>query len=65
MWGIGVNEWSTVLKNLADAVEPGGALQLAEAEWVLSSYTDEQVQQKKLAQVQRWSTKSSGIDMEV
>ncbi len=65
VWGIGANEWSTVLKNLADVVKPGGTLQLVEAEWVLSSYTDEQVQQKKLAQVQRWSTESSGMDVEI
>ena len=65
VWGIGANEWPTVLKNLADAVKPGGTLQLVEAEWILSSYTDEQVQQKKLAQVQRWSTESSGMDVEI
>ena len=65
VWGIGANEWSTVLKNLADVVKPGGVLQLVEAEWVLSSYTDEQVQQKRLAKVQRWSTESSGMDVDI
>ena len=65
VWGIGANEWSTVLKNLADVVKPGGTIQLVEAEWVLSSYTDDQVQQKKLAQVQKWSTESSGMDVHI
>lgn len=65
MWGIGANEWSTVLKNLADVVKPGGTLQLVEAERVLSAYADEQVQQKKLAQVQRRSTESSGMDVDI
>ena len=65
VWGIGANEWPTVLKNLADVVKPGGTIQLVEAEWVLSAYTDDQVQQKKLAQVQKWSTESSGMDVHI
>ena len=65
VWGIGADEWSSVLKNLADVVKPGGTLQLVEAEWVLSSYTDEQVQQKKLAQVQTWSSELAGKDVHI
>ncbi|OJJ78515.1 class I SAM-dependent methyltransferase [Aspergillus glaucus CBS 516.65] len=65
VWGIGTHEWTAVVTNLADAVKPGGVLQLVEAEWVLSSYTDEQVQQKKLARVQEWSTESSGMDVHI
>ncbi|KAE8148716.1 putative methyltransferase [Aspergillus avenaceus] len=65
VWGLGADEWTRVLANLTDVVRPGGVLQLVEAEWVLSSYTDEQVQQKKLATVQEWSTSSSGMDVHI
>lgn len=65
VWGIGAHDWTTVLINLADAVKPGGVLQLVEAEWVLDSYADEQVQQKKLARVQEWATGSSGMDLHI
>ncbi|EAW09029.1 class I SAM-dependent methyltransferase [Aspergillus clavatus NRRL 1] len=65
VWGIGADEWPQVLANLAEVVKPGGVLQLVEAEWVLSSYSDKQVQQKKLAKVQEWSTASSGMDVHI
>lgn len=65
VWGIGADEWTQVIRNLADVVRPGGVLQLVEAEWVLSSYSDEQPQQKKLAKVQEWSTESSGMDVHI
>lgn len=65
VWGIGADEWTSVVRNLADVVKPGGVLQLVEAEWVLSSYSDDQVQQKKLAKVQEWSTESSGMDVHI
>ncbi|PLB49843.1 putative methyltransferase [Aspergillus steynii IBT 23096] len=65
VWGLGFDEWAPALANLADVVKPGGVLQLVEAEWVLSSYADECVQQKKLARVQEWSTASSGMDVHV
>ncbi|ODM21791.1 hypothetical protein SI65_02635 [Aspergillus cristatus] len=63
VWGIEAHDWKTVLANLANAVKPGGVLQLVEAEWVLDSYADELVQQKKLAKVQEWATGSSGMDL--
>jgi SAM-dependent methyltransferase len=65
VWGIREDEWPRVLANLATVVKPGGVLQLVEAEWVLSSYSDEQVHQKKLAKVQEWSTRSSGMDVHI
>lgn len=65
VWGIGKNEWSAVVSNLAGLVKPGGTLQLVEAEWVLSSYADNMPQQKKLAQVQEWSCESSGMDVHI
>ena len=65
VWGIGATEWNNVVRNLADAVKPGGVLQLVEVEWVLSSYSNEQTQQKKLAKVQEWSTESSGMDVHI
>ncbi|THC97375.1 hypothetical protein EYZ11_003148 [Aspergillus tanneri] len=65
VWGIGADEWPRVLANLTDVVKPGGVLQLVEAEWVLSSYSDEQVQQKKLAKVQEWSTSSCGMEVHI
>jgi hypothetical protein len=48
VWGIRAHDWPTELANLADAVKPGGVIQLVEAEWVLDSYTDKHVQQKTL-----------------
>lgn len=54
-----------MLANLANAVKPGGVLQLVEAEWVLDSYADELVQRKKLAKVQEWATGSSGMDLHI
>jgi len=65
VWGIGKDEWATVVSNLADVVKPGGTLQLVEAEWVLSSYADNMPQQKKLALVQEWSCDSSGMDVHI
>jgi hypothetical protein len=65
VWGIGKDEWGTVVSNLADLVKPGGTLQLVEAEWVLSSYNDDMEQQKKLAQVQEWSCESSGMNVHI
>jgi hypothetical protein len=53
--GIRADKWPRVLDNAAEVVKPDGALQLVEAEWVLSSYFDDQVQQKKPAKVQEWS----------
>jgi hypothetical protein len=41
-------------------------IQLVEAEWVkLDGYTDEQVQQKKLALVQEWSAGAAGMDVHI
>ncbi|PVH92472.1 putative methyltransferase [Periconia macrospinosa] len=65
VWGIGKDEWTAVVSNLADLVKPGGTLQLVEAEWVLSSYADNMPQQKKLAQIQEWSCNSSGMDVHI
>lgn len=65
VWGLGVDEWAPALAHLAGVVKPGGLLQLVEAEWVLSSYADECVQQKKLARAQEWFTGSSGMDVHV
>jgi hypothetical protein len=65
VWGIGKDEWVSVVSNLADLVKAGGTLQLVEAEWVLSSYDDNMEQQKKLAQVQEWSCESSGMNVHI
>ncbi|KAK1146757.1 hypothetical protein N8T08_002518 [Aspergillus melleus] len=65
VWCLGMDEWAPALANLADVITPGGILQLVEAEWVLSSYVDECVQQRKLARVQEWSTASSGMDVHI
>lgn len=65
VWGIRSEEWEIVLDNLVDVVKPGGYIQLVEAEWVLSSYTEEQPQQHKLGLVQSWSTESSGMDVHI
>lgn len=65
VWGIGSDEWTAVIHTLTDAVKPGGYIQLVEAEWVLSSYTEEQPEQKKLAIVQDWSCSSSGMNVHI
>lgn len=65
VWGICFDEWTAVIHTLTDAVKPGGYIQLVEAEWVLSSYTEEQPEQKKLAIVQDWSCSSSGMNVHI
>ncbi|KAF2150681.1 putative methyltransferase [Myriangium duriaei CBS 260.36] len=65
VWGIGAEEWGTVLDRLIDLLKPGGYIQLVEAEWAFSTYTDEQAQQRKLGLVQCWSTESSGMDVHI
>ena len=46
-------------------VKPGGYIQLVEAEWVQSSYSEEQPQQQRLGLVQSWSTESAGMDVQI
>lgn len=65
VWGIGAHEWETVINNLVQVVKPGGHLLLVEAEWVLPTYTNDQVQQKKLGAVQEWSGMHSGFDVHI
>lgn len=50
--GIGSDELPAVIHSLTDAVNPGGYMQLLEASWVLSSYTEGHSEKEDLGNVQ-------------
>ena len=46
-------------------LKPGGWLQLVEAEWIDAEVPTDLPEQAKLAQLQRWSTASFGMDIDI
>lgn len=68
IWGIKSAEWPLVISNLVSALKPGGYIQLVEAEWIdpeNPALEATRPQLKKQAALQKWSTASFGMDIDI
>jgi SAM-dependent methyltransferase len=68
IWGIKASEWPVVISNLVDVLKPGGYIQLVEAEWIDPANPASEETRPELAKqaaLQRWSTESFGMDIDI
>ncbi|KAL3462224.1 methyltransferase family protein [Aspergillus heterothallicus] len=68
IWGIQSSEWPIVLRNLREAIRPGGYIQLVEAEWIdpqNPASPETRPNLSKQAALQVWSTETFGMDIHI
>lgn len=63
VWGIKKLDWAVVVRNLCQAVKPGGYIVFVECKWIFPENWEKQREQHKLALTQIWSTETFGMDI--
>ena len=63
VWGIKKSDWPAVVRNLCQAVKPGGYIVFVECKWIFPENWERQPEQHKLALTQEWSTETFGMDI--
>lgn len=65
VWGLKLSQWSQVLRNLYTILKPGGYIQLVEIEFIDPANPATLPQLHKQALMQKWSTASFGMDIDI
>lgn len=67
VWGLRTADWPTVIKNYIDTLKPGGYLHLVEIEFISKTdpHPDSRPQLQKQAALQKWSTATFGMDIDI
>ncbi|KFX98274.1 hypothetical protein O988_04449 [Pseudogymnoascus sp. VKM F-3808] len=65
VWGLQLSQWSKVLSNLYTILKPGGYIQLVEIEFIDPANPATLPQLQKQALMQKWSTASFGMDIDI
>lgn len=65
VWGLQLPQWSKVLSNLYTILKPGGYIQLVEIEFIDPANPATLPQLQKQALMQKWSTASFGMDIDI
>lgn len=67
VWGLKSRDWPSAIKNYIDILKPGGYLQLVEIEFISKTnpHPDSRPQLQKQAALQKWSTETFGMDIDI
>lgn len=68
VWGLKTADWTAAVRNYVDLLRPGGALHLVEIEFIPRAtphHPDSQPQLQRQAEMQKWSTATFGMDIDI